>query len=61
MATQYHSEQADRFTREQLIELRASFDRAEAVGGLPLLPDWYRDLPITERGLAVVLSKTPIR
>ncbi len=61
MATQHPSEPADRFTREQLVELRVSFDRAEAVRGLPLLPEWYRNLPVIERGLAVVLSKTPAR
>ena len=46
MATQHPSEPADRFTREQLVELRVSFDRAEAVRGLPLLPEWYRNLPV---------------
>lgn len=61
MATQDPSVPAQRFTSEQLAELRSSFDRAEAERGLPLLPQWYRNLPITERGLALELSKTPSR
>lgn len=51
------SSESDRFTREQLVELRASFDRAEALKALPRLPEWYRNLPVPERGLALVLSK----
>lgn len=61
MATQHPVDPPERFTREQLAELRTSFDRADAVGGLPVLPKWYRDLPIIERGLALELSKTPRR
>jgi hypothetical protein len=61
MAAIYPSVQQERFTLEQLAELRSSFDRAEAVRGLPQLPQWYRNLPITERGLALVLSKIPNR
>lgn len=61
MATQRPADPLEKFTSEQLAELRTSFDRAEAVRGLPLLPQWYRNLPITERGLALVLSKIPSR
>ena len=61
MAAQHPSYPPERFTSEQLAELRTSFDRAEAVRGLPLLPEWYRNLPVTERGLALVLSKTQSR
>lgn len=61
MAAQHHSDTQERFTREQLAELRTSFDLAEAERGLPLLPEWYRNLPITERGVALVLSKIPSR
>lgn len=61
MAIELHSPPPDQFTREQLAELRTSFERAEAERGLPKLPKWYRDLPVTERGIAVVLSKIPPR
>lgn len=55
------AETSERFTREQLVELRVSFDRAEADRSLPRLPAWYRILPIEERGLALVLSKSALR
>lgn len=61
MATLRPADSPERFTSEQLVELRTSFDRAESIRGLPLLPQWYRNLPIPERGLAVVLSKTAAR
>lgn len=61
MAAQRPANPQERFTREQLIELRASLDRADAVRGLPILPEWYRNLPVIERGLALELSKTPRR
>lgn len=61
MAAKHPAQPPERFTNEQLAELRTSFDRAEAVRGLPLLPEWYRNLPVPERGLALVLSKTPTR
>lgn len=51
----------ERFTREQLAELRVSFERAEAARGLPLLPEWYRSLPVVGRGLAIILSKAAAR
>lgn len=57
MATQDPSVPAQRFTREQLCELRASFDRAASTRELPRLPEWYRNLPVPERGYALVLSK----
>ncbi len=61
MAAKYPAQPPERFTNEQLAELRTSFDRAEAVRGLPLLPEWYRNLPVPERGLALVLSQTATR
>ncbi len=45
------------FTREQLAELRSSIDRAVSERSPPLLPAWYRDLQVPDRGLAVVLAK----
>lgn len=61
MAAQRPPNPSEQFTREQLAELRRSFDRAEALRGLPLLPEWYRNLPVPERGLALVLSQTATR
>lgn len=57
MASQLPTAPPERFTHEQLAELRSSLDRANAERRLPRLPEWYRDLPVIERGLAITLSR----